>query len=167
MGQVSGLFDNYELGTKIRAATELDLAAFRYVGFATWPATYQPFAGAEYVVENLDRWWSREALLPSIAANDCLVATHRNDVVGVSEVGELGDDIVMWKLYVLPQWQGQGVGKQLLRAVVRLAEERNLPLVTEYVAANALAGAFYASQGFKAESVPANPMDSIWMRLRV
>lgn len=150
----------------VRTATPADLAGFRYVGFATWPVTYQPIAGAAYVVENLDEYWSKEALLPALEAGNALVAVDDNEVVGVSEVANWGDDLVMWKLYVLPKRQGQGVGAQLLNAVTKLARDRGRALVTEYTAANASAGRFYETHGFETESEPSEPLSSVWMRLR-
>ena len=33
----------------VRRATEADLEAVLYVGHRTWPTTYEPIAGADYV----------------------------------------------------------------------------------------------------------------------
>lgn len=150
----------------VRTATRADLAGFRYVGFATWPATYQPIAGAAYVVENLDEYWSEEALSPALEAGNALVAVINDEIVGVSEVADWGKDLVMWKLYVLPTHQGRGIGAHLLNAVTELARDRGRALVTEYIAANAAAGRFYRGHGFEPESEATAPLASIWMRLR-
>ena len=149
----------------VRVATAADLAGFRFVGFATWPATYEPLAGAAYVAANLDEYWSESALLPVLEAGDGLVAVDGDRVVGVSEVAEWGEDLVMWKLYVLPARQGEGIGGLLLDAVIALAGRRGRALVTEYVAANTAAGRFYAAHGFEVETDAAEPLGSVWMRL--
>lgn len=62
--------------------------------------------------------------------------------MGVSEVGEFNGDLVMWKLYVLPSSQGQGVGRLLLDTGKQLAAVRRRPLLTEYLAGNTCAGSF-------------------------
>jgi GNAT superfamily N-acetyltransferase len=153
------------LVVKVRIATVEDLPSFRYVGFVTWPPTYEPIAGAAYVVEKLDAYWSEDALLPSLVAGNALVAADGPIVVGVSEVGDLGVDLALWKLYVLPLWQGQGVGTLLLKAVIETAAARDRSLFTQYVPDNSAAGEFYARHGFQRESEPTDSISPVWMRL--
>lgn len=159
----------------IRRADRPDLDAFRFVGFSTCPATYGPFAGPGFVVRQLDQWWNPERLVPALERGDCLVAVDDDvavdvaldvggAVVGVAEVGRYSGELVMWKLYILPSHQGQGIGRSLLTDVRRLAVQRNLPLATEYIAGNTLAGAFYRSQGFIERSVPGSLLESVWLR---
>ena len=148
----------------VRQATLADLDAFRFVGFSTCPVTYGPFAGPGFVVRQLDRWWSPERLAGPLERGDCLIAGQGDTVLGVSEIGDYNGDLVMWKLYVLPGSQRQGVGTMLLEAVKRIAAERDRVLVTEYVAGNTRAGEFYRSQGFEDFAAPAGPLDSSWLR---
>lgn len=148
----------------VRVATVDDLSAFRFIGFSTWPQTYGPFAGARYVVEQLDRWWSADALSGPLEQGEGLIAMVGDEAVGVSQMAALGSDLVMWKLYVLPDRQGNGIGKMLLDTVKRVANQRHRPLITEYVAGNTQAGDFYRSQGFVDTSEPSDLLDSVWLR---
>lgn len=150
------------MAVSVRQASLADLDAFRFVGFSTCPSTYGPFAGPSFVTHQLDDWWSPERLKDPLEGGDCLIGVQDDTVVGVSEVGEYDGDLVMWKLYVLPSWQRTGVGKSLLDVVKGLAVVRNLPLVTEYVAGNKRAAAFYRSQGFVDTSSPTSPLDTVW-----
>ena len=46
------------------------------------------------------------------------VAEQDGSVVGIAEVGRLGDgDAILWKLYVDAELQGNGIGTRLLAAV--------------------------------------------------
>lgn len=178
----------------VRLATPAELDEVRYVGFATWPPTYGPIAGPRYVVHGLDTYWDADTLEDTIRAGNLYVAVdddetedgaannsatksdatnnrtnghnvdHRTTIIGVSEVDHFRDDLVLWKLYVLPDHQRSGVGHALLDAVKHRAAAEGKALLTEYVAANSKAGNFYRSQGFVDMSVPKDELDSVWLR---
>lgn len=151
----------------IRVATPADLDAVRYVGFSTWPPTYGPFAGAAFVVRGLDTYWNAETVAHAIAAGDVLVAVDgAGEVVGMSEGGVDGADLVLWKLYVVPEAQHGGVGSALLAAVRDRAHAEGRGLCTEYIAGNDRAGAFYRAHGFRDVGEPAAlPSEAVWLRL--
>lgn len=148
----------------VRVAGEEDLAEVRYIGFATWPPTYGDITGAAYVVGGLDEYWSAAAMAAAIGAGNVYVAEVGERIVGMTQVEHLGADLVMWKLYVLPEYQGTGAGRALLGEVKARAVAEGRALVTEHVAANARAGAFYLSQGFVVTETAKTPLDSVWMR---
>ena len=50
----------------VRRATDADLEAVQNVGHRTWPTTYEPIAGADFVAMGLAKWWSVEAIRPLI-----------------------------------------------------------------------------------------------------
>lgn len=153
------------MSVAVRLATEADLGAVRFIGFATWPPTYAPIAGVEYVVSGLDEYWNAESIRAAILSGNVYIAVDNDDVVGMSEVAALDGELVMWKLYVLPGRQRSGVGRALLDAVKRRAAEEDRPLLTEYVAANTSARSFYRSHGFIELAPPSSPLDAVWLRL--
>lgn len=57
-----------------------------------------------------------------------MVAEDGHGIVGMSEVTDLGADLVLWKLYVLPAAQGRGIDGRLVRAAQDRArtQRRNL-----------------------------------------
>jgi ribosomal protein S18 acetylase RimI-like enzyme len=55
---------------------------------------------------------------------------------------------VMWKLYVLPDHQGKGVGKALLDAAIEALPEGTTELLLDVLIANEKAIRFYQSNGF-------------------
>ena len=154
------------VGVTVRPAGPDDLDAVLAVGHRTWPPTYEPLAGADYVAMGLAKWWSAEATLPLIDAGRVTVAEVDGDVVGVAAAGPLDGRLVLWKLYVLPGHQGEGIGAALLEAVVKAARGRYAQLRLAYLDGNEKAGRFYSRHGFvevERETGSGGLPDSVWM----
>lgn len=153
----------------IRAGTVEDVDGVVAVGHQTWPPTYGPIAGDDYVTMGLAKWWSRDACLRSIEQGRTTVATIDGGVVGCAVVGRLESDTVLWKLYVLPAYQGLRIGHRLLEAVVAAAASDGYPQVRlSYIDGNEAAHRFYGSHGFVddyRESEGHGIPDSLWMSL--
>ena len=139
------------------------------IGVATWPATYEAFAGREYVTQGLERWWSTEAVRDSIGRGGVFVAELDGVVVGMASVGELGGAPYLWKLYVLPDRHGIGAGSALLSAVVDSLPAGSTRLGLDYVDGNERAAAFYLARGFRVTGCKPSPLgagpDEILMEL--
>ena len=112
------------VNVEVRRAVEEDLDAILSVGHRTWPPTYEPIAGADYVAMGLAKWWSAESTLPAIRAGRMTVAEIDGDVVGVASAGPHEGHLVLWKLYVLPEHQRGGIGARLLHVVVDAVVDR-------------------------------------------
>ena len=150
----------------VRRATEADVDAVMSVGHRTWPPTYGPIAGDDYVAMGLAKWWSAEANLTAIRAGRMTVAEVDDDIVGVASAGPHEGRLVLWKLYVLPEHQGQGVGARLLEAVVEGARGVYPELRLAYIDGNTTARDFYSHKGFvEVEREPGSGglPDNIWM----
>jgi GNAT superfamily N-acetyltransferase len=157
----------------VRRATDADVDAVMAVGHRTWPATYGPIAGDDYVAMGLAKWWSADATLAAIEAGRMTVAEVDHEVVGVASAGPYrahGDAeegrLVLWKLYVLPEHQGRGIGARLLEAVVEGARGVYPEIRLAYVDGNTGARDFYAHKGFVEvgrETGSGGLPDNIWM----
>lgn len=148
----------------IRRATPDDLDAVRFLGVCTWPATYGPRLGARYVMRGLDEYWSAEAIGTALDAGRIDVAETSDGVVGMAEVDDLGDDLVLWKLYVMPSAQGSGLGHELVAAAKDRARRSGRDLLTEYEPANEVVRGFYLREGF--EDMEAPWPGAVWLRWR-
>ena len=152
----------------IREAVGDDLLGVIEVGRQTWPLTYGPIAGDDYVAMGLAKWWTADATIPAIRSGRATVAALGEQIIGVSVVGPLEDEIALWKLYVLPGHQGNGVGSRLLRtAIDRATDDGWKSMVLSYLDGNANAAGFYAHFGFESyerESAGSGVPDSIWVR---
>ncbi|MBO1756020.1 GNAT family N-acetyltransferase [Allobranchiibius sp. CTAmp26] len=152
----------------IREAVGDDLRGVMEVGRQTWPITYGPIAGDDYVAMGLAKWWTADATIPAIRSGRATVAAIGDEIIGVSVVGPLGDEIALWKLYVLPVHQGSGVGSRLLRtAIDRATDDGWKSMVLSYLDGNVNAAGFYAHFGFEfydRETAGSGVPDSIWVR---
>jgi ribosomal protein S18 acetylase RimI-like enzyme len=155
---------------QVRRATADDIDAIRRVGHAAWPATYA-FAGEGYVRDGLERWWSVESMTKSLAETTYVVAEHVDAegslVVGIGNL-DLGPDVpVIWRLYVRPDHQGDGIGGRIMHALLALVPAERDAVRLEYVDGNVRAASFYERHGFReAQREPGKREgwpDSVWM----
>jgi GNAT superfamily N-acetyltransferase len=151
----------------IRPATAYDVEAVVDVGRRTWPQTYAPIAGEDYVRLGLAKWWTIAATRPLVNSGKATVAELDGQVVGVAVVGPLQGDLVLFRLYVVPEHQGQGIGRLLLEDVMATARERGHRIIRlSYLEGNASAEGFYKGFGFTEshrESSGDGIPDSIWV----
>jgi GNAT superfamily N-acetyltransferase len=138
------------VSVEIRRATAADVEAIRRVGLLTWPAAYLPFTNADHVMANLERWWSADAVRRSIGSGTTLVADDDGHVVATSTLGTWDGTPVVWKIYVVPERQGTGLGRTLLTATLDLVPPGQDVLI-EFVRGNERARALYESLGFVPE----------------
>jgi GNAT superfamily N-acetyltransferase len=132
----------------VRPAVEADLDAVIAVGHRTWPATYEPIAGADFVAMGLAKWWSAESTRPLIENGRVTVAEVDGEVVGMAAAGPHEGSLVLWKLYVLPEHQGHGIGARLLESVIEGVRGVYPEIRLATLEGNAAATAFYTHKGF-------------------
>lgn len=154
-------------GVVVRTAIGDDLDAVLAVGHRTWPHTYEPIAGADYVALGLAKWWTADAVIPAIRAGRTLVAEVDGSVVGLAVFGPHDDDTALWKLYVLPEHHSRGIGHALLEGVLeRVREQGRSRIVAQVIDGNDRARRFYEGHGFSEshrEPAGSGLPDSIWM----
>ena len=158
-------------GVVVRGAVGDDLGGVLSVGHRTWLATYEPIAGPEYVAMGLAKWWTKDVVTHSIRKGRTLVAEKAGEVVGVATFGTQDDAFVLWKLYVLPDHHGHGIGSRLMAAVVERAREAGQDRITlSHMEGNEQAARFYTRHGFvvthREESGSGMPA-SVWMAREV
>ncbi|TDD48486.1 N-acetyltransferase [Kribbella antibiotica] len=132
----------------VRRAVPEDLDAVRQIGLTTWPVAYAGLASPEFIVDGLAQWWSPEVVERGIRTGITLVAEEDDVLIGMAGVGREEDFWVLWKLYVLPDHQGKGVGKALLDAAVAALPDGTPGLLLDVLVQNTKAIDFYASYGF-------------------
>lgn len=105
----------------IRSASHRDIDAIRVVLAETWRATYAPFYGAAKVEEIIDDWHSESSIKSQLARPDgeFLVADDGSMVGGVAFAAQAGskETILLHQLYVRPQCQGMGIGRDLFAEI--------------------------------------------------
>ncbi len=144
----------------VRRPTVSDIAAIREVARCTWEATYSPDITPENQARVIANSYSDQEMRRSFERNWFWVVQENKAggaVIGFAEVmqrqaGYSGAELT--RIYVLPPWQSQHVGRALLAAL--LADLRSLRpdlrpprLYLAVAAANARAIAFYERRGFQ------------------
>ncbi|MDO9457376.1 GNAT family N-acetyltransferase [Nocardioides sp.] len=152
----------------VRTATQDDLEAILHIGHECWRTTYVPITGPDYVERGLAGWWTPETNRPAIDEGRVLVAEVDGLVLGMASTSVADDHVVVWRLYVLPEAHGQGLGTLLLEAVEAAAPLGTLGLRLSHLEGNDRARGFYEHLGFVAtgERKPSTigGPDDLWMQ---
>ncbi|MGI5128069.1 N-acetyltransferase family protein [Pseudonocardia sp. CA-107938] len=134
---------------QIRPAAIGDVEAIRSIGLRTWPVTYTSFAGAEYVADGLAKFWTAESVLAIVEDTRVVVAQDDSGaVVGMGNIDLRLETPVIWRLYVLPEQHGTGVGAGLMSTLLDLPPATTTAVRLEYMDGNTRAERFYRKQGF-------------------
>jgi ribosomal protein S18 acetylase RimI-like enzyme len=151
---------------EVRRAELSEVDAVRYIGVTTWPVAYAGLASDEFITNGVAQWWSPEVVEWGIRNGITLVAAEGDELVGMAGLGREDDFWVMWKLYVLPDHQGKGIGKALLDAAIAALPDDATELFLDVLVTNEKAIGFYRAHGFT--EAPAAPdrdlgVDLMWM----
>lgn len=142
--------------TSIRRAREADLGSLSTVFDASWREAYRgiiPGVELERLIAGRDRAWWRSALRRGRPI--ALVETGER-VVGYAAYGRtrsraLGTQAEIDELYLMPEYQGIGLGRRLFKAVRNdLADHGLTQLGVWSLEENDRAGAFYEGLGGRA-----------------
>lgn len=151
----------------VRLATLDDLDAVLHVGHTCWRATYADIAGDDHVERGLAQWWTPEGNREPIELGRVRVACVDERVLGMSSSAAFDDHVVVWRLYVLPEAQGLGLGTRLLDAIEADAPARVDRLRLSFLEGNDRARRFYERRGFTAtgERKPSSlgGPDDLWL----
>jgi len=136
----------------IERVTAEDIPEVKQLLSYTWKDTYGSFLSAK-TIEKVTTVWHNPETLKSQAENPAIyfaVAKNENrKIVGLITVGRIDEHSVhMWRLYVHPEAQRQGIGSQLLTAALK--EFPNAKVMSlEVEEENKKGASFYYKQGFK------------------
>lgn len=141
----------------IREATSADAAGIATVHIESWQEAYLGLLPAAYLARMSDRRlrrrWRHTLLRAFREGGEVLVAEVDARVVGFAQLMHGPDHATgeLSMLYVLPAYQGRGVGRLLLRrAADRLLARGYRRLLLGVLAGNVRARAFYERQGLAA-----------------
>ena len=136
----------------IRQAEATDLSKVESVARTTWPVAYAGIIPDVVQRRLLDRWYSRESLSQALATqgSSFFVAESSGDVIGFAQfVRRSAESVELTRIYVLPDRQGGGTGRQLLDAgLTEFAAEGLKHLTVEVERDNGPGRRFYERAGF-------------------
>ncbi|MFC4077350.1 GNAT family N-acetyltransferase [Salinithrix halophila] len=142
---------------QIRPVRESDLSEIQKVARKAWLHTYRgilpkesilKFISHAYSLDNLRKAWKKDCNKPQ---RQFYVATENNRIVGYGEMVEREPGkYELTRIYILPEFQGRGIGKRLLNQLMETADP--LQCMFAWVEKENISGrSFYQSMDFHAE----------------
>lgn len=138
---------------EISQAAKADIPLIQQIAHQTWPATFSTIISEGKMNYMLEMMYSIESLTEQIEKNGhhFILAKNNQKCVGFASY-ELNyknsKTIKIHKLYVLPETQGQGVGKLLINKMAELAKQSDNDVLSLNVNRDNPAIQFYERFGF-------------------
>jgi len=136
----------------IRLACLDGLSAIERFALDVVPAHYAPILGDQGARAQL-QWWTTERMKPAVEASRVRVAVTGEKIKGVVQTGVLGEDHVVWKLYLAPEFRGQCIGADLLQDAIEPLRKVTDHVLVEHFAGNTKAAKFYEREGWTVVSI--------------
>lgn len=137
---------------EIRLATADDFSTIESIARKTWPLAYGTLLSKEQLNYMLDLFYSKSALKADVLIKKhyYYLAFAQGEAVGFAGIEHqyLPNTTKLHKLYVLPQFQRQNLGIQLLDFVSEIALEAGCSALTLNVNRYNSAKKFYKKNGF-------------------
>ncbi len=136
----------------IQEANINDIYTIRDLAFRIWPQTYDPIVGAQQVSYMLDMIYSDDALRQQMENSQKFILGYSDELpIAFASYSEIEAGVFkLHKLYVLPDLQGQGIGKRMIEYVMDDMKKDNANmLILNVNRHNASAKSFYENLGFE------------------
>jgi len=134
----------------IRPASFNDISYIQHIAKKTWPEAYGEILNIKQLEYMLGLFYSAPSLQQQMHDNHYFFLALQNySPIGFASFSQVEPDIYkLQKLYVLPQIQKSGAGKQLLQTVITVAKSMNAKHLLLNVNRNNKAKSFYEKHGF-------------------
>lgn len=138
----------------LKEASIADINTIQDIANTTWPITYGKILSKEQLAYMMDLIYSDESLLNQIQKQKQLfyIAYEETSVLAFLAIEHnYKDEAVtrIHKIYILPEAQGKGIGKLLIDATQKFANENNSTTLSLNVNRFNKALAFYQKLGFE------------------
>lgn len=134
----------------IQQAETSHIPLIRKLALQIWPATYSHILSPEQIDYMLDMMYSESSLDAQMKkGSQFLIVYAENDPAGFAAYIKSGDNIFkLDKIYVLPEQQGKGIGKQMIDHVTDITRKQGATALQLQVNRNNKARQFYERLGF-------------------
>jgi GNAT superfamily N-acetyltransferase len=136
----------------VRKSSPQDYEIIYKIAVPSWNEAYKNILSVEQMEYMLDLMYSREAITEQMALQNhqFLLAEEDGEYLGFAsyQVNYLSGATKLHKLYMLPEAQGKGIGRQLLTAIENAALQNNNDTILVNVNRYNTAVTFYEKTGF-------------------
>lgn len=103
----------------IKNAAPADIALIRTLTMQVWPQTYTPILGDTQVQYMLNRFYAPEVLEQQMNSGQQFIICYADDQPSAFAAFEKmdPDTFKLHKIYILPEHQGKGIGKFIIRHI--------------------------------------------------
>lgn len=125
----------------IRPASQEDIPDIQDLLRLSWHAAYDNILGHDKVTKLTKNWHSHERLNEDLIKPNCqfLVLTIQNEICATSFVNHQGKEAILSRMYILPKWQHNGLGTELMNMILAsIGKETCISLTVEPQNSNAI-----------------------------
>lgn len=138
--------------TSIRDAGEIDIPLIRLLAEKTWWPTYSPILEKEQLDYMLQMIYNEDSLRKAMSETQkFLIVEEDNTALGFASYGQWEEDPETWKifkLYVLPEAHGRGLGARLVTEIKERALQSGMSALVLNVNRHNPAFTFYRKLDF-------------------
>lgn len=114
----------------VTKATAEDIKTIQEITYITWPITYGKILSKSQLDYMLDLFYSDEALIKQIKNKEQLFYLISEDEATLGFIGiehNYKDEAItkIYKIYLLPETQGKGIGKKVIQKIEKMALENH------------------------------------------
>ena len=140
-------------------AREKDIPLINDLAIKTWPSTFKNILCKEQITYMLEWMYSYSSLSKQMQkGHHFLLVKAADQNCGYCSYVNKTKKTILQKIYILPESQGLGIGKSLLKEVILRARQSGKKTLQLNVNRYNKAVNFYQKQGFKIISTEDNPI---------
>ena len=134
---------------KIRHAEQDDAEEIHEVALKTWRDTYSQIFSEETIEQVISDWYDVEDLREQAEHPIFYVAEADDRVIGFVHASVEDSEATLHRIYLDPEYQGEGLGSKLYREVENKIEQEADSIELEVLAENKKGTGFYLKHGFE------------------
>ena len=136
------------MAIQIRKAEIEDISSIQYIAKKSWNDTYKELIPVPIQEKFLKEAYSDEFMIKRVQQSLLMVAEDKVKLVGFANAFIKGNKGELSAIYLLPEVQRQGIGSQLLEAMITKLNDIN-EIYVEVEKGNLIGERFYEAKGFK------------------
>ncbi|MGB6407861.1 MAG: GNAT family N-acetyltransferase [Planococcus donghaensis] len=137
----------------IREMKEKDIPAVQNVARKSWNDTYEGIIPLHTQENFLDSAYNDEMMLKRMEVSSLFVAEKDGQILGFANFSRVkqGGEVELGAIYLLPEYQGLGLGTALLQKGIERSDSAN-SIFINVEKENKIGTTFYEAKGFKVVS---------------